>query len=131
MNPHVHAKNSVKRYGGKNEDYIDLHSFMDSSKGVVADMRHRILTHTGFFAENVIPRVFGLVAFNSEGKSYTPKQVAYDHIEEDFRGMIPPTSDWFINLPFDPWMDNGKVIPPGCQQPAKIFRKKPEDAQKG
>lgn len=115
MNPHVHAKNSAKRYGGVLEDYLDIHEYMDSSKQAVADMRHRILTHTPFFCEMVIPRVFGRIRKNSEGKIYSPKQVAYDHIDEDFKGQIPATSDWFLSLDFAEWMLNGKERCPSAK----------------
>lgn len=106
--PVTHAKSSVRRYKGKIEDYLDIHVYMDSSKHAVADMRHRMLTHTPWFCENVLPRVFGEIRTNSDGHIYHPKKIGYDHIEEDFKGQIPATADWFLKLPFEPWMQNGK-----------------------
>jgi len=41
--PFIHAESSVKRWGGKPEDYIEIHNLMDSSKGAIADHRHRAL----------------------------------------------------------------------------------------
>lgn len=125
-NPHVHAKSSVRRYGGKLEDYLDIHIFMDKSKHAVADMRHRMLTHTPFFAEEVIPSVFGDTRTNTDGQVYSPKQVAYDHIEEDFHGQVPATADWFLSLPFEPWMMNGREKCPSFRAIAKKRVKAPE-----
>ena len=123
-NPHTHAKASVRRYQGVLEDYLDIHVYMDKSKHAVADMRHRILTHTPFFAEEVIPRVFGDIRVNSSGKVYSPKQVAYDHIQEDFGGQIPATSDWFLSLEFEDWMMNGKAKCPSSAALVKANKEK-------
>jgi len=31
MKPHRHARNSVKKFGGSEEDYLDIHNFMNVS----------------------------------------------------------------------------------------------------
>ena len=41
--PYVHAVSSAKKFGGIWEDYIDIHEFLDSSKAVMSDLRHRAL----------------------------------------------------------------------------------------
>lgn len=43
--PFIHAQSSAKKFGGIWEDYISIHEFLDSSKSVIADNRHRALTH--------------------------------------------------------------------------------------
>lgn len=115
-NPHVHAKASARRYGGALEDYLDIHAFMDSSKAVVADNRHRILTHTPWFVVEVLPRVFGELRYNSDNKPYMVRQIGFDHIEEDFRGWIPATTDWFGSLNYELWMQNARVPPPSSSK---------------
>ena len=122
-NPHTHAKSSARRYKGVMEDYLDIHVYLDKSKHAVPDMRHRILTHTPWFAEEVIPHVFGDVRTNSAGQTYSPKQIAYDHIQEDFNGQIPATADWFLSLEFADWMNNGRVKCPSAPQRAKKSEK--------
>lgn len=47
--PYIHAISSAKRFGGKPEDYIEIHNLMDSSKGAIPDNRHRALTHNSWF----------------------------------------------------------------------------------
>ena len=58
MKPYRHARNSVKKFGGSPDDYVELHNFMDISKSAHADVRHRAVLHNAlgcFIAE----RVFG------------------------------------------------------------------------
>lgn len=45
MNSWYHAKSSSKKWGGRPEDYIEIHEFIDSSKKIVGDVRHRSLYH--------------------------------------------------------------------------------------
>lgn len=52
--PHIHAVSSAKHYGGSPDDYLDIHQFMDSSKGAIADNRHRALTHNSWFLSVVL-----------------------------------------------------------------------------
>ena len=59
MKPLFHARSSARKFGGKPEDYFELHDFLDSSKQAIADNRHRALTHNSWFISVVIPRVFG------------------------------------------------------------------------
>lgn len=59
MKPFVHAKLSVRKYGGKVKDYIDIHNFLDISKMSHPDMRHRAILHNSlgpFIAE----KIFGI-----------------------------------------------------------------------
>jgi len=59
MKPHRHARNSVKKFGGVPEDYLDIHNFMDVSKSAHADMRHRAVFHNSL-GPYVVERVFGM-----------------------------------------------------------------------
>ena len=43
--PNLHAKSSAKKFGGKPEDYIHLHEWMDETKGWVGDSLHRMFRH--------------------------------------------------------------------------------------
>lgn len=48
--PMFHAESSVRRFGGKNEDYLPIHQWLDSSKQEYCDFRHRALRQLGDFA---------------------------------------------------------------------------------
>jgi hypothetical protein len=50
-----HALSSVKKWGGTAEDYLPLHQWLDESKAITADFRHRALRHhaEGIFMRSV------------------------------------------------------------------------------
>jgi hypothetical protein len=107
--PIYHAISSAKKYGGTPEEYIDIHDFMDSSKGALPDNRHRALTHNSWFISNVIEKVFGFSRTNSAGRIYSTRQIAEDHVLEDYNmRYIPTAQDFLGNISWQEWMDNGK-----------------------
>lgn len=107
--PHIHAISSTKKYGGKMEDYIQIHVKMDCSKGYVPDNRHRVLTHTMFWVKEVMIPLFGEIIINSEGKTVSVKDICEQHILEDYRHKFIPTPQDFIeNMEFKTWMQNGR-----------------------
>lgn len=105
--PITHAAASVRRYGGAIEDYLPIHDFMDDSKGAVSDLRHRYLTHNSWFVRNVIERVFGHELTNSDGRNVSTRQIAEDHVEEDFGTFIPTAQDWAMAMRMEYWMRPG------------------------
>lgn len=96
MNPYKHAEISVRNWGGKIEDYYPIHQFMDCTKEVCSDNRHRILhTHWGIF--RVINPIFGEVISNSDGKLINVKDLCErDHILPDFKNKFIPTLADFV-----------------------------------
>jgi len=59
--PLKHAQNSARKFGGKPEDYLPIHSWFDESKAFLADFRHRALRHHAegiFLAE----KLFGVAS---------------------------------------------------------------------
>lgn len=116
MKPYIHAQSSAKKYGGKYEDYLDIHEFMDSTKAALADVRHRAILHSSFGCF-IVEQVFGSVRTNSDGKKYSPRDVAEDHCMEDL-GFIPSMEHWLRNMSIQKWMggranknDRVKFIP--------------------
>jgi len=43
--PEIHAKSSVKKYGGKIEDYIKIHEWFDETKAWIGHSYHRMFRH--------------------------------------------------------------------------------------
>lgn len=108
MKPHIHAESSAKLFGGKPADYIDIHRFMDSSKGVVADHRHRALTHNTWFIKTVLTRVFGYSILNSDNTEVSVEDIGEQHVREDYRGrFIPSAQDFLERMEYCDWMNNG------------------------
>lgn len=108
--PYIHALSSAKRYGGVPSDYMAIHEFMDQSKGAIADNRHRAMTHNSWFIMTVIPRVFGEVFVReSDYKPISSRDIAEQHVLEDYNGKFVPSASDFLNLiEWQGWMQNGK-----------------------
>ena len=122
--PFIHAQSCVKRYGGKPEDYLDIHELMDSTKSTFPDNRHRALTHNIWFCATIIPKIFGHSRVNSDGKQYNTKDIAELHCLEDFRWkFIPSVQDYLENMEMKSWMNNGLGTPSSAQ---RLYRLKEE-----
>jgi hypothetical protein len=107
-NPLIHSKSSVKRWGGKVEDYLPIHELIDSPKATMNNNSARLLTHNVWFCYQIIPKIFGYNITNSDGKSIDTTDIAMLHIAEDFRmKFIPTAQDYLKHLNVQPWMCNG------------------------
>lgn len=120
--PWIHAESSAKKFGGKPEDYIEIHNLLDSSKGTIADSRHRALTHNAWFLSVILEKVFGVTIVNSEGRHVSVRDVGEQHVLEDYRmRFIPSAQDFLQEIEFKDWMVSGKGQPPSS---AKLYRTK-------
>lgn len=102
MKPYLHANISRKKWGGTVEDYLPIHNMMDSTSSAHADIRHRAIFHSAFGC-HLIEQIFGSVATNSEGKKYSPRDIAEEHIIQDL-GFIPNLSHYLDNMKIQEWM---------------------------
>lgn len=113
--PWIHAESSARKFGGKPEDYIDLHNLMDSTKGTMADSRHRALTHNSWFIapNGPLERIFGVNLTNSDGRLVSVRELGEQHILEDFGNrFIPSAQDYLQEINIKEWMIQGKGAPP-------------------
>jgi hypothetical protein len=104
-----HAVSSARKWGGKPDDYIKVHTWFDESKMFMADFRHRALRHHAegiFMAE----RLFGTVIINSLGREIPVRWIGEQHVLEDL-GFIPSMQDWFEHITPVHWMRNTKKLP--------------------
>lgn len=120
MKPLIHAKNSARKFGGKWEDYIELHEWMDSSKQHLPDLRHRAFFHNSWGIYQGQEK-FGYAVRNSDGKDVAVRDVLEQHVIEDM-GYIPTVEEWFRNMPQEPWMG----IPGLKKRETKVILKKSE-----
>lgn len=106
--PYHHAKSSVKKWGGTEEDYLPIHKWFDESKAMFLDPRHRALRH---HAEGIAmaDNIFGTTITNSDGRVIPVRWVGEQHVREDL-GYIPSMQDWFKNLELKPWMDRSSAL---------------------
>ena len=102
MKPLVHAKLSVKKYGGDVTDYMPIHNFLDSSKAHVPDMRHRALLHNSFgiyLAEMTLGDFFK----NGEGHLVSTRDIGEEHVIQDMN-RIPTVQDYLDGMPIYDWL---------------------------
>jgi hypothetical protein len=100
--PLKHAQSSVRKFGGRPEDYLPIHNWFDESKAFFPDFRHRALRHHAegiFLAE----KLFGIAIVNSEGKQIPVRYVGEQHVREDL-GRIPTAQDWLLEIKPRRWM---------------------------
>lgn len=100
--PIIHAESSVKRFGGKVEDYIAIHDWFDETKAWYPNMQHRSIRHhaQGIFE---CAKIFGDLFINSDGKKVYTRYVGEQHVVEDL-GFIPVAADWLDCMSIDLWM---------------------------
>lgn len=100
--PLDHAKNSVKRFGGAIDDYLEIHNKMDSTKAAHAEMTHRCVFHSAF-GIFLIEELFGVSIVNAAGREISVRDIAEQHVLDDL-GFIPSLSDWMKEMKTEPWM---------------------------
>ena len=95
--PNLHAKSSAKKFGGKPEDYIHLHEWMDSTKSWFGDSLHRMYRHhsEGIFE---MEQRFGSEFTNSDGKIVYTRYVGEQHVKEDCNNYLPSAKEWVTNI---------------------------------
>lgn len=102
MKPYLHGRIHAKKYGGVPDDYADIDDFIDSSKVAVPDVRHRAILHSAFGCM-LVEKMFGRTRINSDGKEYSTRDVAEDHVLQDL-GFIPTMEQYLNNMTVQPWM---------------------------
>lgn len=73
--PYFHALSSARKFGGTWQDYIEIHSFFDSTKSALADCRHRLFLHNEFGIELAVRKFDGFRDI---------RLIGIQHVEEDF-----------------------------------------------
>lgn len=72
-----HSRASAHRYGGQARDYLPLHSFLDQTKALIADCRHRMVLHNEWGVD-IVTAYFGPTV-----AGVPTRQLTEDHIRED------------------------------------------------
>lgn len=104
--PTFHSQSSVRKWGGKIEDYQAIHDWIDASKIAYCNFRHRALRHHSFGVFEA-EQVFGKTITNSDGRIVPVRYIAERHIQEDCGGIVPSLSDWLSRIPAETWMSRG------------------------
>ncbi|MGB5083325.1 MAG: hypothetical protein WBO09_01695 [Methylocystis silviterrae] len=105
---YYHALSSAKKWGGTADDFLPLHNWMDESKMMEADFRHRVLRHhcEGIF---MMERFFGATITTSTGRVVPVRLIGEQHVLEDL-GFIPSLADWVRCIRPEPWMGRSRPV---------------------
>lgn len=112
MNSWRHALSSSRKWGGLPDDYLPIHSFIDSSKQTLGDHRHRALYHHTLGVW-LCQQIFGPVLEIRRGKldaiklDIPVREIAERHIIEDL-GWLPTPQDYLKNMPVETWMSGAR-----------------------
>lgn len=112
MNSHYHAVSSARHWGGKPEDYIEIHNFIDSSKQVIGDVRHRSIYHHTlgtFLCEKIFGTTINVMSKNGNIRQVPVREIAERHIIEDL-GWLPTPADYIKGMPVVGWMSGAKTV---------------------
>lgn len=107
VNSWFHAQSAAKKWGGTPDDYIEIEEFIDSSKRVIGDARHRSVYHHTlgvWLVQELFGRTIAVQKKNETGVVEVPTRlVAERHILEDL-GWLPSPKDYIDGMPLAPWM---------------------------
>lgn len=111
MNSWNHAQSAARKWGGRPEDYLPIHEFIDSSKQVIGDVRHRSIYHhtLGVY---LCQRIFGdtitVAKKSGHGTHRVPvRLIAERHVLEDL-GWLPSPADYINGMAIKPWMSGSQ-----------------------
>lgn len=109
MNSWHHAVSAARKWGGAPEDYLPIEEFIDSSKKIIGDVRHRSLYHhtEGTW---LVQRIFGVTLDIRKGNRIVKvptRLIAEKHIIEDL-GWLPSPADYLKNTPVEKWMSGSQ-----------------------
>lgn len=107
--PYYHAESSARKFGGKPQDFLAIHQWLDETKESFCDFRHRALRH---HAEGIFEceRLFGYTVLTSDNQHIPVRYIAEQHVREDCGGRVPSLSDWLRNIQPEGWMSRGTLI---------------------
>ncbi|MCB0607535.1 MAG: hypothetical protein KDD12_07460 [Lewinella sp.] len=95
MNIWDHSRLSVRKFGGVEQDYFNIHKFFDSSKLFYYHVKHRLLLHNLYGVE-LATRKFGDFIVNADGTIILVRDIAVEHLKEDLSGKVPGLNDWLM-----------------------------------
>ena len=115
-NPWHHAVSSAKKWGGRPEDYLEIHQWFDESKAHHADFRHRALRHHAegiFLMEKIFGPKLTITTRTNTGVNkirFIPTRwIGEQHVTEDL-GRIPAATEWLSKIQAEPWMNRSRKL---------------------
>lgn len=110
INSWHHAVSAARKWGGEPDHYIDIEEFIDSSKTVIGDVRHRSMYHhtTGIWlCQEIFGRTIPVLRANGTTVEVPVRLIAERHVLEDL-GWLPSPADYINGMPIKPWMSGAQ-----------------------
>lgn len=107
MNSYFHAVSAARKWGGDPAVYLPIQEFIDSSKKIIGDVRHRSMYHhtAGVW---LCQEVFGVtITVGERGIQVPVRLIAERHILEDL-GWLPSPKDYIDGMTIKPWMSGAQ-----------------------
>jgi uncharacterized protein DUF6915 len=107
INSWFHAVSAARKWGGAPETYLPIEEFIDSSKRIIGDVRHRAMYHhtAGVW---LCQEIFGVtIAVGERGILVPVRLIAERHILEDL-GWLPSPADYIKDMPIKVWMSGSQ-----------------------
>lgn len=101
MKPLQHAQITARRYGGRWQDWIGIHNWIDRSKALFPGMRHRMFLHSDF-GEWLTVRIHGDAIEAEDRTTVTTPDLFRDHQVEDL-GRVVKLSEWLREIDATHW----------------------------
>jgi hypothetical protein len=109
VNSWHHAQSAARKWGGEPEHYIEIEEFIDSSKKIIGDVRHRSMYHHTagvWLCQEIFGRTISIARTNSTIE-VPVRLIAERHILEDL-GWLPSPADYIKGMPIAPWMSGSQ-----------------------
>ncbi|MFJ3084384.1 DUF6915 family protein [Streptomyces halstedii] len=110
MNSWNHAQSAARKWGGSPEDYLPIEEYIDSSKKIMGDVRHRAMFHhtlgVWLVQEKFGPTISVTKSFGKVVQVPT-RLIAERHIIEDL-GWLPSPADYLKDTPVEKWMSGSQ-----------------------
>jgi len=110
VNSWNHAVSAARKWGGEPEDYLPIEEYIDSSKSIIGDVRHRAIYHHTLGVW-LVQQKFGptISVTRKSGKvvQVPTRLIAERHIIEDL-GWLPSPADYLKNTPVEKWMSGSQ-----------------------
>jgi hypothetical protein len=91
MNKYEHADSSVTIFGGKPEQYLEIHELIDSNKVVTPSIFGRFFLHHFDVGLVILEAIFGK---NTKNKKVPVRHVFIQHLLEDYGRLVTFENHW-------------------------------------
>lgn len=102
MKPLQHARITARRYGGRWQDWIAIHDWIDRSKMIFPSMQHRMFLHSDF-GEWLTVKIHGETLKTTDETVVSTRDLFRDHQIEDL-GRVVSLAEWLREIDTVYWM---------------------------